>query len=187
MRPRCMHMYTRMPVRGCTRASTAHAHANVRRHARAHAGVHAHAQSHAHEDLNEDRGKALRRHSQAIEIGAPLSPPPAPQAIEIGAPPSPSAAEELRTAQHDAGLALVALRRFEDAGLVFESLVTDDPERRESWAALGVCMSELGQPEAALACQRQVLQIEADRRSDSGSPAPGDSGGGGGGGGTVSG
>ena len=83
------------------------------------------------------------------------------RALEVGAPPSPSAAQETLAAQHDAGMALMALGRHEDAGLVFEAVVDADPSASASWSALGLCLTELGQPEAALACQRQVLAIAA--------------------------
>jgi hypothetical protein len=84
-------------------------------------------------------------------------------ALAVGAPPSPSATAETRAAQHEAGMALMELGRHEDAGLVFEAVIDAEPDAAESWAALGVCLSALGQPEAALACQRQVLAIAAAR------------------------
>ena len=45
--------------------------------------------------------------------------------------------------------------------MVFEAVVEADPDALDSWAALGLCMAKLGQEEAALACQRQVLRIRA--------------------------
>ena len=42
--------------------------------------------------------------------------------------------------------------------LVFEAVLKFDPDAADAWAALGVCMAELGQPEAALTCQREVLR-----------------------------
>ena len=81
------------------------------------------------------------------------------RALSIGAPPSPSAPAEALSAQHNAAMALVGLGRHEDAGLVLEGVIEADPDAAESWAALGVCMAELGQPEAALACQRRVLSL----------------------------
>lgn len=81
------------------------------------------------------------------------------RALEAGPPPSPTQAAERLRAQHEAGMAMLDLGRHEEAGLAFEAVVTEQPEASESWSALGVCMAELGQPEAALACQRQVLSI----------------------------
>jgi len=54
----------------------------------------------------------------------------------------------------------------QDAGLVFESVIEADPDAVESWSALGVCMSQLGKLEAALACQRQVLRLRAPETLD---------------------
>ena len=84
------------------------------------------------------------------------------QAIAIGAPPSPSAAKEDLLAQHDAGMALVQLGRHEDAVLIFKAVTDADPTAEASWSALGVCLTELGQLEAALTCQRQVLRLRAE-------------------------
>ena len=83
------------------------------------------------------------------------------RAIDIGAPPSPSMAVEMLSTQHNVGMELMALGRHEDAGLVLEGVIEADPDASDSWAALGVCMAELGQPEAALACQKQVISIKA--------------------------
>ena len=85
-------------------------------------------------------------------------------------------AAEMLSAQHNAGMALLRLGRAEDAGLVLEGVIQADPEAAESWAALGVCMAELGQPEAALACQRQVVALRG-RPEEGGGTAAGDSGG----------
>lgn len=81
------------------------------------------------------------------------------RALSLGAPPSPSAPAEMLSAQHNVGMALMALERHEDAGLVFESVIDADPDAADSWAALGVVMAKLEQTEAALACQKQVLRI----------------------------
>ena len=86
------------------------------------------------------------------------------QALLVGAPPSPSAAQETLRAQHSAGVALMALGRHEDAGLVFEAVIDSDPNASASWSALGLCLTELGQLEAALACQKQVLAIAASKQ-----------------------
>ena len=51
--------------------------------------------------------------------------------------------------------------RHEDAGLLFEALIEAQPQSRDAWAALGVCLAALNQPEAALACQRQVLALSS--------------------------
>ena len=59
----------------------------------------------------------------------------------------------------DEGMALMANRRFEEAGLFFERVIDADPNALESWSALGVCMAELGEPDAALVCQKQVLRL----------------------------
>ena len=45
------------------------------------------------------------------------------------------------------GMALLALGRHEDAGLVFEAVIQAEPDSAASWAALGACMSALGEPE----------------------------------------
>ena len=65
------------------------------------------------------------------------------------------------TSQHNWGLTLLKMERYEDAGLIFESIINDEPNAEESWAALGLCMANLKQEEAALACQRQVVKIRA--------------------------
>ena len=38
-------------------------------------------------------------------------------------------------------------------------VIEADPNAAESWASLGVVMAELGQTEAALACQKQVCPL----------------------------
>ena len=83
------------------------------------------------------------------------------KALAIGAPPSPSQPADELMAQHNAGMQLFTLGSVEEAGLVFEAVVEADPDALDSWAALGLCMAKLGQEEAALACQRQVLRIRA--------------------------
>ena len=100
------------------------------------------------------------------------------RALSIGAPPSPSAAAETLAAQHNGGMALLAMGRHEDAGLVFESVIEADPAASDSWAALGVCMSELGQPEAALACQRQVISLRGVSAATAGAADAAPAGGG---------
>eukprot|EP00966_Prymnesium_polylepis_P230658 5337492-Prymnesium_polylepis.1 len=60
---------------------------------------------------------------------------------------------------HNAGMELMEAGRYDEAGLNFEKVINADPDAGDSWSALGVCMSQLGQPDAALACQRQVLRI----------------------------
>ena len=66
-------------------------------------------------------------------------------------------------AQHNWGMTLLGLERFEEAGLVFEEVVNQDPMADESWASLGITMAALDQNEAALACQKQVLTIRTTR------------------------
>ena len=56
-------------------------------------------------------------------------------------------------------MALLSLERHAEAGLVFEAIIDSDPTAADSWAALGICMAALAQPEAAVACQRQVLAL----------------------------
>lgn len=68
---------------------------------------------------------------------------------------------------HNAGMALLADGRHDEAGLVFESVIDADPDADDAWAALGVCMHELEQPEAALACQKQVVRIRGARQAGS--------------------
>ena len=74
-------------------------------------------------------------------------------------------AEAELSALHNAGMALLAEGRHDEAGLVFESVIDADPDADDSWAALGVCMHELEQPEAALACQKQVVRIRGAREA----------------------
>ena len=61
--------------------------------------------------------------------------------------------------QHNIGMALLEAGRHEEAGLAFERVVDADPDAIDSWSALGTCMAALDQPDAALACQKQVLRI----------------------------
>ena len=58
------------------------------------------------------------------------------------------------------GMALLELQQYEEAGVAFDGIVEEEPDSLEAWAALGLCMQALGQPDAALACQRQVLRIK---------------------------
>ena len=60
-------------------------------------------------------------------------------------------------------MTLLGLERFEEAGLVFEEVINQDPMADESWASLGITMAALDQNEAALACQKQVLTIRTTR------------------------
>ena len=93
------------------------------------------------------------------------------KALAIGAPPSPSQPADELMAQHNAGMQLFTLGSVEEAGLVFEAVVEADPDALDSWAALGLCMAKLGQEEAALACQRQVLRIRAKGAGATGAAA----------------
>ena len=77
----------------------------------------------------------------------------------LGPPPGPLRTAEALAARQLQGMSLVDLRRHEEAGLVFESIIDAEPQARDAWSALGLCMAELNQPEAALACQRQVVAL----------------------------
>ena len=57
------------------------------------------------------------------------------------------------------GLDLMAAGRHEEAGLAFEAIIDADPDAADAWSALGLCMHNMGQPDAALACQKQVMRI----------------------------
>ena len=61
--------------------------------------------------------------------------------------------------QHNVGMALLAEGKHDEAGLAFEAVVNVDPDAADSWSALGLCMNALGQPDAALICQKQVVRI----------------------------
>ena len=65
--------------------------------------------------------------------------------------------------QHNIGMDLMAEKKYDEAGLAFEAVINVDPDAVDSWSALGVCMTELGQPDAALMCQKQVLRIRSGR------------------------
>jgi|TARA_B100000524_G_scaffold128239_1_gene63223 tetratricopeptide (TPR) repeat protein len=82
------------------------------------------------------------------------------EALGAGPPPGPQQAEQRLSAQHNLGTVLTELERYEEAGLAFEAAVDEDGDAIDSWAGLGLCMAKLGQPEAALACQRQVLALQ---------------------------
>ena len=51
---------------------------------------------------------------------------------------------------HNRGMALMAEGKYDYAGLEFEKALDLDNDALDSWSALGVCMSKLGQTEAAL-------------------------------------
>lgn len=82
------------------------------------------------------------------------------RALELGAPPGPTAAAEVRAARLQAATAMLELRMYEEAGVAFDGVVEEDGDALQAWAGLGVCMDALGQPEAALSCQKQVLRIK---------------------------
>ena len=42
---------------------------------------------------------------------------------------------------------------------VYAQVINADEAAVDSWAGLGVCMAALGQPDAAVACQAQVLRL----------------------------
>ena len=96
---------------------------------------------------------ALGRNDDALESAR--------RALEVGPPPGPAETDERLEVTLRAGLALLALERHEEAGVVLDSILDEAPENSEAWAALGVAMAALGQEEAALSCQRQVLRIRA--------------------------
>ena len=80
----------------------------------------------------------------------PSTPPPPPAASPLLADPG---------ALRDAGMALMEAGRYEEAGLALEQVIDTAPDDAGAWSALGVCMASLGQPEAALACQKQVVAL----------------------------
>ena len=64
-------------------------------------------------------------------------------------------------------MALLAARQFQEAGLAFERVIDADPDAVESWSALGVCMAELGETAAAIACQKQVVRLRGTQAAGS--------------------
>ena len=44
--------------------------------------------------------------------------------------------------------------------MVFFAITEEDPSALDAWAALGLCMGALGQTDAALNCQREVLRLK---------------------------
>lgn len=76
-------------------------------------------------------------------------------------PPTTRELSFLNASPHNTGMALMSEGRFEEAGLAFEKALDVEPDALETWSALGVCMAKLGQPEAALVCQRRVEHIRA--------------------------
>ena len=99
------------------------------------------------------------------EFQARVDNPPAQAPAEPAAPPvrAPTDRERsfLQDSPHNRGMALMADGNYEYAGLEFEKALDLDNDALDTWSALGVCMSELAQPEAALVCQRQVLRLQA--------------------------
>ena len=99
------------------------------------------------------------------EFQARVDNPPAQPPTELAAPPvrAPTERERsfLQDSPHNTGMALMAEGNYEFAGLEFEKALDLDNDALDSWSALGVCMSELAQPEAALVCQRQVQRLQA--------------------------
>ena len=90
---------------------------------------------------------------------APARPPPR---VQVRAP---TARERtyLEQSPHNTGMALLSEGKFEEAGLSFEKALDLDPDAIETWSALGVCMTELGQPDAAIVCQKHVLRLRASQ------------------------
>ena len=99
------------------------------------------------------------------EFQARVANPPAQTPSEPAAPPvrAPTERERsfLQDSPHNRGMALMAEGNYEYAGLEFEKALDLNNDALDTWSALGVCMSELAQPEAALVCQRQVLRLQA--------------------------
>lgn len=89
-------------------------------------------------------------------------------ALAIGPPPGPSTTALELNAQHTLALVLIGLRRHEDAGLILENIVNADEKRAESWAALGLCMAQLGAEAAAMVCQKRVIALAAPAREGQG-------------------
>ena len=58
----------------------------------------------------------------------------------------------------------MAMEKYDDAGLVLEALVGESPDSAEAWAALALCLAQMGQADAALVCQRQVVRIRGNSR-----------------------
>ena len=65
----------------------------------------------------------------------------------------------LGASAHNTGMALLAKGKYEEAGLAFEKALDENEDALDTWSALGVCMHELGQQDAALVCQRQVRAL----------------------------
>ena len=65
----------------------------------------------------------------------------------------------LGASAHNTGIALLAEGKYEEAGLAFEKALDENEDALDTWSALGVCMHELGQQDAALVCQRQVRAL----------------------------
>ena len=61
-------------------------------------------------------------------------------------------AEAELSALHNAGMALLAEGRHDEAGLVFESVIDADPDADDSWAALGVCSEWRVRAVSVLSC-----------------------------------
>ena len=102
-------------------------------------------------------GRKSYKIAAANGFGAkPAKPETAKSAAAAAARPS---ANPSLSAQHNSAMALLEAGDFEKAGLAFESVINANPDAADSWSALGVCMAELGEPDAALSCQKQVLRI----------------------------
>ena len=82
----------------------------------------------------KDKG-VLGRNDDALESAR--------RALEVGPPPGPAETDERLEVTLRAGLALLALERHEEAGVVLDSILDEAPENSEAWAALGVAMAAL--------------------------------------------
>ena len=110
-------------------------------------------------------GSSSRRVKKPVKTSSrgfqPPASVPAPKTARVSAP---KAARVVGTPLA-AGMELMEAGRHEEAGLAFEAIIDAHPDAVEAWSALGLCMSVLGQPDAALACQKQVMRIRGSEQA----------------------
>ena len=126
--------------------------------------------------LAKKKGGKRKKQIGKKGFGSPLSSPPSPLETSSAAPSpqkSPTVASNLAarvaakagaadlSQQHNLGMDLMAQQKYEEAGLAFEAVINVDPTAIDSWSALGICMKELGQTDAALVCQKQVMRLRS--------------------------
>ena len=99
--------------------------------------------------------KSSNKRSGPRPLSTPRSPKPATVAPGVASV----------ATKHATGMELMAAGRHEEAGLAFEAIIDADPDAADAWSALGLCMSALGQPDAALACQKQVMRIRGSEQA----------------------